>query len=145
VDVDFIEDLMAPAAAGMLEYDLTIAPAPGNNNYFFEAGLAIIGPPVGSPEFQVKKTSTGLPRMLFADQTMANDQVPYDLDLKTIRVMDDYSVTQGSINSFQNSFTQITRDPQEESVPGPLPLLGAGAAFGFSRRLRTRVLAARRG
>jgi hypothetical protein len=145
VDVDFIEDLMAPAVAGMLEYDLTIDPAPGNNNYFFEAGLAIIGPPVGSPEFQVKKTSTGLPRMLFADQTMANDQVPYDLDLKTIRVMDDYSVTQGSINSFQNSFTQITRDPQEESVPGPLPLLGAGAAFGFSRRLRTRVLAARRG
>ncbi|MFM1798732.1 MAG: hypothetical protein RLZZ117_1010, partial [Cyanobacteriota bacterium] len=24
-------------------------------------------------------------------------------------------------------------------VPGPLPLLGAGAAFGFSRRLRQRI------
>jgi hypothetical protein len=28
-------------------------------------------------------------------------------------------------------------------VPGPLPLLGAGAAFGFSRRLRRRVNAYR--
>jgi len=25
------------------------------------------------------------------------------------------------------------------SVPGPLPLLGVGAAFGFSRKLRTRI------
>jgi hypothetical protein len=30
-----------------------------------------------------------------------------------------------------------------KSVPGPLPLLGAGAAFGFSRKLRRRVKAFR--
>jgi hypothetical protein len=35
------------------------------------------------------------------------------------------------INGFQTSFTQ--------KVPAPLPLLGAGAAFGFSRRLRSRI------
>ena len=29
--------------------------------------------------------------------------------------------------------------PPAAAVPGPLPLLGAGAAFGFSRRLRRRV------
>ncbi|MFM7269843.1 MAG: hypothetical protein ACKOZT_14895 [Cyanobium sp.] len=29
------------------------------------------------------------------------------------------------------------------AVPGPLPLFGAGAAFGFSRRLRKRIQAAR--
>jgi len=33
----------------------------------------------------------------------------------------------------KNSFQQTTR------VPGPLPLLGAGAAFGFSRRIRSRI------
>jgi hypothetical protein len=27
------------------------------------------------------------------------------------------------------------------AVPGPLPLLGAGAAFGWSRRLRRRIAA----
>jgi len=29
--------------------------------------------------------------------------------------------------------------PAPSAVPGPLPLLGAGAAFGYSRRLRRRV------
>ncbi len=36
-------------------------------------------------------------------------------------------------------FVQTSRD--QESVPGPLPLLGAGAAFGYSRRLRRRLKA----
>jgi hypothetical protein len=35
------------------------------------------------------------------------------------------------LDSFKNTYTQ--------PVPGPLPLLGAGTAFGFSRRLRRRV------
>lgn len=30
--------------------------------------------------------------------------------------------------------------PPAAAVPGPLPVLGAGAAFGFSRRLRRRIL-----
>jgi MYXO-CTERM domain-containing protein len=29
--------------------------------------------------------------------------------------------------------------PPPASVPGPLPLLGAGAAFGWARRLRKRT------
>jgi len=32
--------------------------------------------------------------------------------------------------------------PASTSVPGPLPLLGAAAAFGFSRKVRTRIKAA---
>ena len=34
--------------------------------------------------------------------------------------------------------TTIT-DPITASVPGPLPLLGAGGGLGFSRRLRQRL------
>lgn len=33
--------------------------------------------------------------------------------------------------------------PAASSVPGPLPLFGAGAAFGFSRKLRKRIQEAR--
>ena len=41
-------------------------------------------------------------------------------------------------NGFTNTIEQATfRDPSE--VPGPLPLLGAAAAFGFSRKLRARI------
>jgi hypothetical protein len=38
------------------------------------------------------------------------------------------------LDNVTNTFTQ---------VPGPLPILGAGAAFGFSRKLRGRIKAAR--
>lgn len=38
------------------------------------------------------------------------------------------------IDAYQNAYTQ---------VPGPLPILGAGAAFGFSRKLRGRIKASR--
>ena len=140
VDVDFIPDLETTPGEGMLEYDLTIDPLP-NLFTFLEGGLAIIGPPLGSPTFKVKKFATGLP-MLMADEINPQVSAIFDDGLKTISVRDEYLVTMGSINSFQNSFTQITRT-ETDRVPGPLPLLGAGAAFGFSRRLRTRVLAAR--
>ncbi|MCP9930015.1 hypothetical protein KBY82_04370 [Cyanobium sp. AMD-g] len=43
----------------------------------------------------------------------------------------------GQIDSFENSFQQGTK------VPGPLPVLGAGVAFGFSRKLRRRIDGAR--
>jgi hypothetical protein len=146
VDVDFIPDLSAPLPPsanpwGILEYDLTIDPLPNLFTYL-EGGLAIIGPPVGDPEFKVKKFATGLP-MLMADEMLPQAAAPFASDLKLISVRDEYLVTMGSINSFQNSFTQVERPLPPPTVPGPLPLLGAGAAFGFSRRLRTRVLAAR--
>ncbi len=43
----------------------------------------------------------------------------------------------GAIDSFENSFQQTS------TVPGPLPVLGAGVAFGFSRKLRRRINGAR--
>ena len=43
----------------------------------------------------------------------------------------------GAIDSFENSFKQTS------TVPGPLPVLGAGVAFGFSRKLRRRINGAR--
>lgn len=53
-----------------------------------------------------------------------------------VDVTDTYRVTNtGGLNSFSNGFTQTSNLP----VPGPLPLIGLGAAFGFSRRLRNRI------
>ena len=45
----------------------------------------------------------------------------------------------GRIISFNNEFSQVVVDPNP--VPGPLPLMGAGVAFGFSRKLRRRIKA----
>jgi hypothetical protein len=41
----------------------------------------------------------------------------------------------GAIDAFENSFKQ----GQGHRVPGPVPVLGAGMAFGFSRKLRRRI------
>lgn len=65
-----------------------------------------------------------------------NGSVPTSVPLSGtfIQVTDTYSVgTGGRLNSFNNTFTQT------DSVPGPLPLLGAGMALGFSRKLRSRI------
>ncbi|MCX5967068.1 MAG: hypothetical protein NTV57_05380 [Cyanobacteria bacterium] len=45
------------------------------------------------------------------------------------------------INESRNAPTNslVFTAPNQASVPGPLPLFGAGAAFGWSRRLRRRI------
>ena len=47
------------------------------------------------------------------------------------------SVTSGQMNQFSTS--TLWEPPVTTPTPGPLPLLGAGAAFGFSRKLRSRI------
>jgi len=73
-----------------------------------------------------------------------SNPTPANPDIKSIGsqeifVRDSWSIPVGSpakIDLIQNNYTQ-------SSVPGPLPLLGAGAAFGFSRRIRSRIKGAR--
>ncbi len=45
-----------------------------------------------------------------------------------------------TLNGTSESIQVILGAPTA-AVPGPLPLLGAGAAFGWSRRLRRRIAA----
>jgi hypothetical protein len=45
-------------------------------------------------------------------------------------------VTAGKVDVLTDSLTQLKGG---DEVPGPLPIIGAGAAFGFSRRLRKRI------
>ena len=62
---------------------------------------------------------------------------PVPLSGTSISVTDswDLNPATGTIMAISNTYTQ--------TVPGPLPLLGAGAAFGFSRRIRNRIKGAR--
>jgi len=50
------------------------------------------------------------------------------------------NVISGSQQFNGGTITITTNDPIT-TVPGPLPVLGVGAAFGFSRRLRRRIIA----
>ena len=48
----------------------------------------------------------------------------------------DLNPNTGTVMSISNTYTQTN---QTQVVPGPLPILGIGAAFGFSRKLRKRI------
>lgn len=64
--------------------------------------------------------------------------------LTSIYVTDKWFVGDlSTIDSFKNTYTQVLVAGPPEEVPGPLPLLGAGTAFGFSRRLRSRIKGSR--
>jgi hypothetical protein len=58
-------------------------------------------------------------------------------ELGTLYFSSMVDVTAGKIDTLSDSLTQKFGDTSQ--VPGPLPILGAGAAFGFSRRLRKRI------
>jgi hypothetical protein len=61
----------------------------------------------------------------------------FEMDYKKITITDSVSAPTGSlVTSLTNAWTQ----KNTTSVPGPLPILGAGAAFGMSRRIRRRIL-----
>lgn len=63
-----------------------------------------------------------------------------DQTLSTVFVQDTYSFNGGTqLNSISNNF-KSTAPPA--GVPGPLPILGAGASFAFSRKLRRRIKSA---
>jgi hypothetical protein len=48
-------------------------------------------------------------------------------------------VSEGRVNNFTDALTQNDLSDDLSQVPGPLPILGAGVAFGFSRKLRRRI------
>jgi hypothetical protein len=51
-------------------------------------------------------------------------------------------ISGNGIQSVQGYVMSSDPVPPSSGVPGPLPILGAGAAFGFSRKLRNRIKAA---
>lgn len=59
---------------------------------------------------------------------------------KSVQITDRIVVTESNslVTSVSNSWSQ-----KQASVPGPLPILGAGIAFGFSRKLRRRITTAK--
>jgi hypothetical protein len=62
------------------------------------------------------------------------DPVFFNANQTTTAFTGNINVTDGVVDTFTNRLAQIT--PTSNSVPGPLPILGAAAAFGSVRKLR---------
>jgi hypothetical protein len=143
LDLDFSIDRSAPSSgvlSGTLDYKIEITDPDWT---FKTAALSTLLTPVQPfplGDFEVTKSIYSDAAFSNLLLTLTNDEVPSPsgtlvangsiLGQTTIYVRDTWSIPAGSnviIDGIQNSYTQ---------VPAPLPLLGAGAAFGSIRKLR---------
>jgi len=118
--------------SGSISYKITLT---GGYN-FATAQANITG---NNGIFSTTTASTGLPTSA-TSAGGAGTTVSFTPGLTTQTFTQSFSATpSGSLvaNSLGTIYS-ITPGPASE-VPGPLPILGAGAAFGFSRRLRHRI------
>lgn len=78
----------------------------------------------------VGMTNKVIPDLVFTGTFIPTQNLP---PAPTYYFKDTFTTNGGAIDNMQNTVR----------TPGPLPILGAGAAFGFSRKLRGRIKAAR--
>jgi len=125
---------IAAPATGTLDYTLQVVdPGLSAGWHFSSAEIdSDVVDTVDPSQTTVKKTiNNGANILLTSTDGSIDGPVPIGGTLITVN--DTWNVGQGDLlKSFNNHYTQ-------SDVPGPLPLLGAGAAFGFSRRIRSRI------
>ncbi|MFN5464718.1 MAG: hypothetical protein ACK40D_06225 [Cyanobacteriota bacterium] len=126
-------------------HTLTFQNAGGLGGSFFNYELAVVGSSESIKDFSLNSacsagscayTGTMSQSASAATLNMSDSlggQGPQSIPLSTnLLVFNNWTNTNLSIEQVTNSYTQ---------TPGPLPILGAGAAFGFSRKLRNRIKA----
>lgn len=91
----------------------------------FDIGVDVLNP-LNEVTSVFRTTTTGSPFSVI-DGTLTNTPFPYQ------------SGTISSIFEGTGDLTAMSFEINQQPVPGPLPILGAGAALGFSRKLRNRI------
>lgn len=123
---------------GFFNYTLAITdPAYQFANVQLDSTVAVSTNPLSPGDTIVSKDIDGIPML----ESINGAQVgPVAFSLPSpISISDTWSVAANDVlTSIKDTYQQ-----QEQHVPGPLPLMGAGMAFGFSRRLRRRLRAKR--
>jgi hypothetical protein len=160
--VEFTENLSDPNTPWHLTLDFNPNRGGANNisdTGFMKYKITITDPTMYFDQVKLGNTSTitngdyTLTKNLYSDpgftnlvvslDSLTNPPTPSGVSissalLQTLYVRDDYNVqitSDGVIDNVQNTFGQTGTT----GVPGPLPLLGIGAAFGMSRKLRKRI------
>ena len=139
VDVDFTPDITAPEGSpgltGLFTYTIKIDDASSWD--FRDVELDATGT---NPYTVIKEVygDAGFTNLLTSLNVPPGPDGPSGsvAGLKQLWVKNTYSINAlGTLDNFQDTYRQ------KNEVPGPLPLMGAGMAFGFSRKLRSRIKA----
>jgi len=91
---------------------------------------------------------TDIDGISFVTNEVASFNIYWSINSPTLGIADSYttnspSASAASIPLAGSIIVAGPSAPVPSSVPGPLPIFGAGAAFGMSRRLRRRVLSSK--
>ena len=130
-DMNFVPSLQG-AIAGSFDYDVLVTdPRKLISNVSLASdgtGGATVVKTVSSP------VDTEVARLISVDGSDAAAFLGYE----RIYVNDSWTVpVDGALGNLSNTYFQC--DGPCDPVPGPLPILGLGATFGWSRRLRNRI------
>ena len=113
----------------------------GINTTLSFAPVSITGDGSFETSFQNLNTAITYPNSFDFANSRISFTIPSGLNIGTQILADiQYTSFNGSRQVSTSGGTFITT--AASAVPGPLPLLGAGAAFGFSRTMRKRIKAA---
>lgn len=124
-------------AGSTASYSYTVAIAPGNPNASFLAYRTGATTSDTFVSLVSTKTLTGTPN---GDTSTAINETTGNVVFYSptiggpVTFTGGINVTSGRMDVFTDTLAQ-----QIQVVPGPLPILGAAAAFGYSRRLRKRL------
>jgi hypothetical protein len=133
-----------PWGPGAYDVNYTIKAAPTKllNNYTSSLTSSVNdGMPVVDAGTWDVNGANGIAAATFSTPTANNGNKNYVPKINSDTFTSTLNVTSGVIQSV-TSTVNVVNAPPVTPVPGPLPLLGAGAAFGFSRKLRKSIKAA---
>jgi len=126
---------------GPYTFDYTIAVS-GTPNFIDKWVSTTQNQGAGNDGYSLQVTSTDSFNPSVSEtinQNMINGTIQ-DLSNQPTSVIFSNDLTVSTAKDGPFSFTNtVVQAPLQSEVPGPLPLLGAGAAFGFSRKLRARI------
>ena len=136
VNLLFVPSITGSATpiTGTFDYTLSITdPAYQFANVQLDSAVAVSENPLSPGDTTVTKLVNGLPILTSTNGARVG---PIALSLPSpITVSNSWTVAQFDV------LTSVKDTYQQQRVPGPLPVLGAGMAFGFSRKLRSRIKA----
>jgi hypothetical protein len=126
---------------GPYKFNYTVAVS-GTSNFIDKWVATTQNQGIGNDGYSLKVTSTD-PFNPSVSQTINQNMINGNIqDLvnqpTTVAFSNDLTVGISKDGPFSFTNTVVQAAPPSQ-VPGPLPLLGAGAAFGFSRKLRARI------
>jgi hypothetical protein len=125
-----------------LNYTAT-APTGKQFNFYTSNLSSSNNPPLDAGNYTVASATQPSAISTFAPPLQANGGLKiYSPKITTDIFTGTLNVTGGTISSVTGVVASQIIPPPTSSVPGPLPLLGAVAAFSFSRKMRNRIKAA---